>query len=91
MLFKVCGFMIYDLIGKIFMMMGVDNVGGMIYEMLFGWIGDVVVLVGEVSFVGRKVFFCEVILCKGDCEFIWWGEMKVGGDWMIFGEDCCWC
>jgi hypothetical protein len=48
-----------------------------------------VTLAGDASLAGKKVPFREVITKKGDREFTWRGEMKVGGDWMTLGEDRC--
>lgn len=86
---KARGFLTYDPGSRTFTMMGVDNAGGTTHETSSGWSGDVVVLAGEASLAGRKVPFREVISRKGDREFTWRGEMKVGSDWMTLGEDRC--
>src|ERR1700690_3270969 len=86
---KARGFLTYDSVTKSFTMMGVDNAGGSTPEISSGWNGDVVTLAGDASLAGKKVPFREVITKKGDREFTWRGEMKVGGDWMTLGEDRC--
>jgi hypothetical protein len=86
---KARGFLTYDSVTKSFTMMGVDNAGGSTHEISSGWNGDVVTLAGDASLAGKKVPFREVITKKGDREFTWRGEMKVGGDWMTLGEDRC--
>jgi hypothetical protein len=86
---KARGFLTYDSVAKSFTMMGVDNAGGTTHEISSGWNGDVVTLAGDANLGGKKVPFREVITKKGDREFTWRGEMKVGGDWMTLGEDRC--
>jgi hypothetical protein len=86
---KARGFLTYDSVTKSFTMMGVDNAGGTTHEISSGWSGDVVTLAGDANLGGKKVPFREVITKKGDREFTWRGEMKVGGDWMTLGEDRC--
>jgi hypothetical protein len=86
---KARGFLTYDSVTKAFTMMGVDNAGGSTHEISSGWNGDVVTLAGDANLGGKKVPFREVITKKGDREFTWRGEMKVGGDWMTLGEDRC--
>lgn len=86
---KARGFMTYDPISRSFNLMGMDNAGGTTRESTLGWNGDVVILAGDASLAGKKVPFREVITKKGDREFTWRGEMKVGGDWMTLGEDRC--
>jgi hypothetical protein len=86
---KARGFMTYDPLSRSFNLMGMDNSGGTTHESTLGWNGDVVILAGDASLAGKKVPFREVITKKGDHEFTWRGEMKVGGDWMTLGEDRC--
>ncbi|MES1208031.1 MAG: DUF1579 family protein, partial [Pseudomonadota bacterium] len=86
---KARGYMTWDPSTKAFVMVGVDNMGGTSSESTSGWNGDVVTLAGDASMAGRKVPYREVITKKGNREFTWRGEMKVGGDWVTLGEDRC--
>jgi len=86
---KARGYLTYDPASKTFVMLGMDNMGGTTSESTTGWSGDVVTLAGDASMAGKKVQFREVITKKGDREFTWRGEMKLGADWVTLGEDRC--
>jgi hypothetical protein len=86
---KARGHMTWDPATKAFVLLGVDNAGGTTAETSPGWSGDVVTLAGDASLGGKKIPFREVITKKGNREFTWRGEMKMGGDWVTLGEDRC--
>ena len=86
---KARGYLTYDSATKAFVMLGVDNAGGSTAESTTGWSGDVVTLAGDANLAGKKIPFREVITKKGNREFTWRGEVKMGGDWVTLGEDRC--
>ncbi|HEY4184122.1 MAG TPA: DUF1579 family protein [Polyangia bacterium] len=86
---KARGYLTYDPASKGFVMLGVDNMGGTSSESTSGWSGDSVTLAGDASMGGRKIPFREVITKRGDREFTWRGEMRMGADWVTLGEDRC--
>ncbi|MBC8131741.1 MAG: DUF1579 family protein [Deltaproteobacteria bacterium] len=86
---KARGYMTFDSATRTFVLMGVDNMGGSSIESTTGWSGDVVTLAGDAQMAGKKVPYREVITKKGNREFTWRGEMKMGGDWVTLGEDRC--
>ena len=86
---KARGYLTYDPASKNFVMLGVDNMGGTSSEVTSGWTGDSVTLAGDANMGGKKIPFREVITKKGNREFTWRGEMRMGADWVTLGEDRC--
>lgn len=79
----------YDTGTKKFLFAGVDNMGGMVNETSAGWEGDKMVAAGEGSAMGQKIGFRETFTRKSDKELTWQGELKMGKDWMVVGNDTC--
>jgi hypothetical protein len=85
---KARGFLGYDPIAKKYASYGVDNVGGMI-QLTGSLEGDKLTSIGEGSMGGQKIGFQEVITKTGDKTLTWHGEMKMGKDWIVIGDDSC--
>jgi len=83
------GYLTWDAAARMFVLLGVDNVGGYAQESTAGWNGTVLTLAGESTTGGRRLPFREVITLGGPRELTWRGEIKQGGDWTTLGEDLC--
>ena len=88
---KAHGPMGYDPLQKKFIMFGVDNMGGYVTETSPGWEGDKMVMTGEGMMMGQKAAVRDTITKKGDKEFVWSTDMKMGGagDFVSMGEQEC--
>jgi hypothetical protein len=85
---KARGFLGYDPVAKKFESIGVDSVGGIVQ--LTGTLeGDKLSSMGEGTLGGQKIGFKEVITKTGDKSLTWHGEMKMGKDWVVIGDDSC--
>jgi len=85
---KARGFLGYDPVAKKYESIGVDSVGGIVQ--LTGTLeGDKLSSMGEGSLAGQKIGFKEVITKTGDKALTWHGEMKMGKDWVVIGDDTC--
>jgi len=88
---KAHGPMGYDPAQKKFIMFGVDNMGGYMTETSPGWEGDKMVMTGDGTMMGQKASVRDTITRKGDKEFVWASDMKMGGapDFVPMGEQHC--
>jgi Protein of unknown function (DUF1579) len=85
---KARSFIGFDPVAKKVVSVGVDNMGGALQ--LTGTIeGDKVSNLGEGSVGGQKVGFKEVISKTGDRGLTWHGELRLGKDWQVVGDDVC--
>jgi hypothetical protein len=85
---KARSFVGYDAVTKTVVSVGVDNLGGALQ--LRGSIeGDKISNAGEGSMGGQKVGFKEVFTKTGDRSLSWHGEVRVGKDWVVVGDDSC--
>jgi hypothetical protein len=79
----------YDGGAKKYTLNAFDNVGGLMTETSPGWDGERLIATGDGTAMGQKVSFRETFTRKGDRELTWLGEMKMGKDWMVVGNDTC--
>jgi hypothetical protein len=86
---KARGYMGYDAGSRKFIFGGFDNAGGMVTETSLGWEGDKFVSSGEGTAMGQRIGFRETFVKKGDRELTWMGELRMGKDWMVIGNDTC--
>ncbi len=85
---KARTFMGFDAVAKKVITFGVDNVGGALQ--LAGAIeGDKIASVGEGSMGGQKIGFKETFSKTGDRALTWHGEVRVGKEWVVVGDDTC--
>lgn len=88
MAIKARNFLGYDPVAKKVVSVGVDNLGGALQ--LTGSIeGDKISTEGEGSMGGQKVGFKELFTKTGDRALTWHGEVRVGKDWVVVGDDTC--
>ena len=95
MAIKARTFMGFDPVAKKVITFGVDSVGGALQ--LTGAIdsnagtpsGDKIASEGEGSMGGQKIGFKESFTKTGDRALTWHGEVRVGKDWVVVGEDTC--
>jgi len=88
MAIKARTFMGFDPVAKKVITFGVDSVGGALQ--LSGAIeGDKIASEGEGSMGGQKIGFKESFTKTGDRALTWHGEVRVGKDWVVVGEDTC--
>jgi hypothetical protein len=88
MAIKARSFLGYDPVTKKVVSVGVDNVGGALQQT--GTLEpDKVSTTGEGSMGGQKVGFREVITKTGDRSLTWHGEVRMGKDWIVIGDDSC--
>jgi uncharacterized protein DUF1579 len=88
MAIKARSFMGFDPVAKKVITFGVDSVGGALQ--LAGAIeGDKIASEGEGSMGGQKIGFKETFSKTGDRALTWHGEVRVGKDWVIVGDDTC--
>jgi hypothetical protein len=88
MAIKARGFMGYDPVAKKLVSVGVDNVGGVLQQ-TGTFEGDKLSTMGEGNMGGQKIGFKELITKTGDKTLTWHGELKMGKDWMVVGDDSC--
>lgn len=86
---KARGFFSYDTGSKKYVFGGFDNAGGMVNETSAGWEGDKMIASGEGTGMGQKIGFRETFTKKSDKEMTWQGELRMGKDWMVIGNDTC--
>jgi hypothetical protein len=79
----------FDSVARKLVFLGIDNFGGMVTELSPGWEGDKLVAAGEGSAMGQKIGFRETFTKKGDKEMTWMGEVRMGKDWTVVGNDTC--
>ena len=85
---KARNFLGYDPIAKKVVSLGVDNIGGALQ--LSGTIaGDKIASEGEGNMGGQKIGFKETFTKTGDRALTWHGEVRVGKDWVVVGDDTC--
>jgi hypothetical protein len=85
---KARNFLGYDPVAKKVVSVGVDNLGGALQQT--GSIaGDKISTEGEGSMGGQKVGFKELFTKTGDRALTWHGEVRVGKDWVVVGDDTC--
>jgi hypothetical protein len=92
MAIKARSFMGFDPVAKKVITFGVDNVGGALQlsgAISLGASGDKIASEGEGSMGGQKVGFKESFTKTGDRALTWHGEVRVGKDWVVVGEDTC--
>lgn len=88
MAIKARSFMGFDPVAKKVITFGVDNIGGALQ--LSGTVeGDKIASEGEGSMGGQKIGFKETFSKTGDRAFTWHGEVRVGKDWVVVGDDSC--
>jgi hypothetical protein len=85
---KARSFLGYDPVAKKIVSVGVDNVGGALQQ-TGAFEADKISTSGEGSMGGQKVGFREVITKTGDRALTWHGEVRMGKDWMVIGDDTC--
>ena len=66
-----------------------DNAGGLMSATSPGWDGERMIAAGDGTAMGQKVAFRDTFTKKGERELVWLGEMKMGKDWMVVGNDTC--
>jgi hypothetical protein len=86
---KARGFLGYDTGTRKFIFGGFDNAGGMVTETSAGWEGDKFVSSGEGTAMGQRIGFRETFTKKSDKELVWMGELRMGKDWIVVGNDTC--
>lgn len=79
----------YDGGTKKYVLGGYDNFGGLVNEASPGWESDRMIAAGDGTAMGQKVGFRDTFTKKGERELIWLGEMKMGKDWVVIGNDVC--
>ena len=85
---KARSFLGFDAVARRVVSLGVDNLGGALQ--LGGSIeGDKISTAGEGSMGGQKVGFKEAFTRTGDRSLTWHGEVRVGKDWVVVGDDSC--
>jgi hypothetical protein len=85
---KARSFIGFDPVAKKVVSVGVDSFGGALQ--LSGVIeGDKVSSEGEGTMGGQKMGFKETFTRTGDKGLTWHGELKMGKDWMVIGDDTC--
>jgi hypothetical protein len=85
---KARTFMGFDPVAKKVITFGVDSVGGALQ--LNGAIeGDKIASEGEGTMGGQTIGFKESFTKTGDRALTWHGEVRVGKDWVVVGEDAC--
>jgi hypothetical protein len=92
MAIKARSFIGFDPVAKKALAFGVDNVGGALQMsggISLGALGDKIAWEGEGSMGGQKVGFKESFTKTGDRALTWHGEVRVGKDWVVVGEDTC--
>ena len=88
MAIKARNFIGFDPIAKKVVSLGVDNIGGALQ--LSGTIeGDKIASEGEGNMGGQKIGFKETFTKTGDRALTWHGEVRVGKDWVVVGDDTC--
>jgi len=85
---KARSFISYDAVAKKVISVGVDNLGGAL-ELSGALEADKIAMAGEGSMGGQKVGFKEVIAKAGDKALSWHGEVRIGKEWLVVGEDSC--
>jgi hypothetical protein len=85
---KARSFISYDAVAKKVISVGVDNLGGAL-ELSGALEADKIATAGEGSMGGQKVGFKEVIAKAGDKALSWHGEVRMGKEWLVVGEDSC--
>jgi hypothetical protein len=85
---KARSFLGFDPVAKKVISLGVDNFGGALQ--LTGPIaGDKISTEGEGNNGGQKMGFKEVFTKTGDKSLTWHGELRMGKDWIVVGDDAC--
>jgi Protein of unknown function (DUF1579) len=85
---KASSFLGFDPVAKKVVSVGADNLGGALQ--LSGTIeGDKISNVGEGSMGGQKVGFKEIMTKAGDRALTWHGEVRMGKDWVVVGDETC--
>ena len=78
----------FDPVAKKIVSVGVDSFGGALQ--LSGTIeGDKISTEGEGAMGGQKMGFKEIFTKTGDKSLTWHGELKMGKDWTVIGDDTC--
>jgi hypothetical protein len=85
---KARGFISYDAVAKKIVSVGIDNMGGAL-QLSGALEADKISTSGEGSNGGQKFGFKEIISKTGDRALTWHGELRMGKDWMIVGDDSC--
>ena len=95
MAIKARTFMGFDPVAKKVITFGVDSVGGALqltrryrFERRHA-VGRQIASEGEGSMGGQKIGFKESFTKTGDRALTWHGEVRVGKDWVVVGEDTC--
>lgn len=92
MAIKARTFMGFDPVAKKVITFGVDNVGGALQlagAISSGSLGDKIASEGEGSMGGQKIGFKETFTKTGDRALTWHGEVRVGKEWVVVGDDTC--
>jgi hypothetical protein len=85
---KARSFIGFDPVAKKVVSLGVDSFGGALQ--LSGAIeGDKITTEGEGTMGGQKMGFKEVFTKTGDKSLTWHGELKMGKEWTVIGDDTC--
>ena len=85
---KARSFIGFDPVAKKVISVGVDSFGGAMQ--LAGAIeGDKITNEGEGTMGGQKMGFKETFTKTGDKSLTWHGELKMGKDWTVIGDDSC--
>ena len=85
---KARSFISYDAVAKRVVSVGIDNMGGALQQS--GALeGDKISTSGEGSIGGQKIGFKEIIAKTGDKAITWHGELRMGKDWQVVGDDTC--
>jgi len=85
---KARSFIGFDPVAKKVVSLGVDSFGGALQ--LSGAIeGDKLTTEGEGTMGGQKMGFKQVFTKTGDKSLTWHGELKMGKDWTVVGDDSC--
>jgi len=88
MAIKARSFLGFDPVAKKVITFGVDSIGGAL-QMSGAMEADKIASEGEGSMGGQKIGFKESFTKTGDRALTWHGEVRVGKDWVVVGEDTC--
>lgn len=92
MAIKARTFMGFDPVAKKVITFGVDNVGGALQlagAISSGSLGDKIASEGEGNMGGQKIGFKETFSKSGERALTWHGEVRVGKEWVVVGDDTC--
>ena len=78
----------FDPVAKKVVSVGVDSFGGAL-QMTGTIEGDKISTEGEGTMGGQKMGFKQIFAKTGDKSLTWHGELKMGKDWTVIGDDSC--